>query len=382
MVSVYFPYALGLMTFVGIRGGRVLLALYALQMEAPTAMIGLLAATFSVPPMLFAYKVGQLTDRFGSRWTLLVGIIGASVGVLVPFFHPGVPSLFVAAFLNGIAFTFFNVSMQNAVGQLSTPETRVKNFANLSLVISTAQFVAPVLIGFAIDHAGANRSCLFVTLAGAIPILMLMLRGDGLPRGSGKAAAKGGGLREMLSDPAVRRILAISSLMMTGYDLYFFYMPVHLHGIGYSASAIGVMLGIFSGAGLLVRTILPWLIKRFSVERVLVYSFYIGAAGFFMMPMFRDAWVLGAISFVFGLAMSVGQPITMALSFTNATDGRSGAAMGLRQMVNHGTRVAGPLVFGFVGTVLGGFGVFWINALMLAWGGFAVKSGRMGEPGS
>lgn len=369
------------MTFIGIRGGRVLLALYALQMEAPTAMIGLLAATFSVPPMLFAYKVGQLTDRFGTRWTLLIGITGASLGVLVPFFHPSVPALFVAAFLNGIAFAFYNVSIQNVIGLLSTPETRVKNFSNLSLIVSTAQFVAPVIVGFAIDQAGANSTCLLITVIAGIPMLMLVFRGDGLPGGTGKAPAKGEGMRQMLADPAVRRVMAIGSLALTGYDLFFFYMPVYLHGIGMSASEIGIILGIFSGAGLLVRSLLPWLIKRLTVEGVLIYSFYAGAAGFFVMPLFQNFYILGVISFMFGLAMSVGQPITMAMSFSNAADGRSGAAMGLRQTINHTTRVAGPLVFGVVGTAIGGIAVFWINALMLACGGILVKSGKTGETG-
>jgi len=377
VVSIYFPYALGLMTFVGIRGGRVLLALYALQLDAPTAVVGLLAATFSVPPMLFAYKVGQLIDRFGTRWTLLIGITGASLGVLVPFFHPSVPALFVAAFLNGIAFAFYNVSIQNVIGLLSTPDTRVRNFSTLSLIVSTAQFVAPVIVGFAIDHSNANSTCLLITVIAGIPMLMLVFRGDGLPGGTGKAPAKGEGLRQMLADPSVRRILTIGGVALTGYDLFFFYMPVYLHGIGMSASEIGIILGIFSGAGLLVRSLLPWLIKHLTVEGVLIYSFYAGAAGFLVMPLFENFYLLGIVSFVFGLAMSVGQPITMAMSFSNAADGRSGAAMGLRQTFNHTTRVAGPLVFGVVGTAFGAFAVFWINALMLAGGALLVKSKKI-----
>lgn len=68
------------------------------------------------------------------------------------------------------------------------------------------------------------------------------------------------------------------------------------------------------------------------------------------------------------------------MSFSNATDGRSGAAMGLRQTINHTTRVAGPLVFGVIGTALGAFPVFWINALMPGCGGMLVKPDKTGEP--
>jgi MFS family permease len=100
------------------------------------------------------------------------------------------------------------------------------------------------------------------------------------------------------------------------------------------------------------------------------------------MPLFENFYLLGIVSFVFGLAMSVGQPITMAMSFSNAADGRSGAAMGLRQTFNHTARVAGPLVFGVVGTAFGAFAVFWINALMLAGGALLVKSKKINPPQS
>ena len=378
MPSVYFPFTLAFFTVTSVRGGRILLALYALHLGAQPLTVGLIAAMFSAPPMLLSYQIGKLTDRFGTRWLLLIGISGSAMGLLVPYFVHSIASLFIAAVLNGVAFAFFNVSLQNTVGLLSTEQTRVRNYANFTLVVAVAQFIGPLLVGFSIDHSGHVTSCIYVIILAAVPVLLLAVYGRGLPGGTGKPARAGGNMLELLSDPAVRRVLAISSLMMTGYDLFLFYMPIYAHSIGHSASTIGIIVGAFSAAAFVVRLLLSRLLERFTVEQVLTCAFYVGAGGFTFLPFIHSAVLLCALAFVFGLSMSVGQPITMTLSFSNAAEGRSGEAMGMRQTINHLTRVVGPLAFGSIGSAFGLFPVFWINALMLVAGGLFTKQGRLG----
>ena len=94
-----------------------------------------------------------------------------------------------------------------------------------------------------------------------------------------------------------------------------------------------------------------------------------------LVPFFKSAAVLAVVSFVFGLGMGCGQPITIMMTFSNAAEGRSGEAMGLRVTVNHLTRVVVPIVFGSIGSMFGLFPVFWVNALLLASGGTVAKPG-------
>jgi hypothetical protein len=54
--------------------------------------------------------------------------------------------------------------------------------------------------------------------------------------------------------------------------------------------------------------------------------------------------------------------------FSNSTEGRSGEALGLRMMVNHFTKIVGPVAFGSIGSAFGLSAVFWLNALMLGTG--------------
>ena len=377
-MSVYFPFALSFFSVMIVRGGRILLALYALQLDASPFTVGVLAATFSVLPMALAYQIGKLSDRFGARWPLLFGIGGGGLGIIIPFFFHTIPALFAAAVLNGLAFAFYNVSLHIVIGQLSKPEERTKNFSNFTLVVSMGNLIAPLIVGFSIDHSGHAMTCLYLACIAITPVLMLIVRGGALPKASVKEAHAGGNMFRTLLEPQVMRVMIVGSLLQTGFELYLFYMPVYAHGVGLSASAIGMIMSVFSIAGFLVRMALDWLLKRYSVERVLATAFFTGAAVYAAIPFFTNAYMLGLLSFMFGFGMSVGQPITLSLSYSNAKDGRSGELLGMRQSVNHATRIAVPVLFGW----LAGFGaiaVFWASAALLVSAGVVARGGNMGE---
>jgi predicted MFS family arabinose efflux permease len=205
---------------------------------------------------------------------------------------------------------------------------------------------------------------------------MLMAKGAILP-GARKQTAGPTSIRGMLNDPKVVRLLATSSLVQVGLDLFQFYMPIYGHQIGLSASAIGIVLAMFAAAAFVVRAVMPKLVARFREERVLACAFFIGAACFVALPFFKSVVVLCVIAFVFGLGMGCGPPITMMLTYAQSAEGRSGEALGLRFTANHMARVIGPLLFGSLGSAFGLFPVFWLNALMLASGGWLSRRSEL-----
>ncbi len=375
-MPLYFTFTLVLFNMTSVQAGRVLLALYALKLGAQPFAVGILAATFSVLPMLLSWQVGKLSDRFGSRWPLLFGAAGGACGMLVPYYIPGLPALYVAAVMNGLSFAFFAVSLQNVVGLLSEPHNRALNFSNFSLIVSVTTFIGPLFAGFSIDNSGPALACLYLVALSLVPVSMLVIWGSSLPRGS-RDAPPAGSVRDMLTDSGLWKVLMTSSLVVTGIALFQFYIPIYGHGIGLSASTIGIVLAMFSAAAFVVRLIMPRLISLFSEETVLAYAFFLGAASLMLVPFFKSAVVLALLSFAFGLGMGCGQPITMMLTYSNSAEGHSGEVLGLRITTNHLARMIGPVVFGAIGSGFGIFPMFWINALMLVSGGTLTLSGRI-----
>ena len=366
MLTLY-VLTLAALSGAAVRAGNMVLVLYALKLDSSAFVIGLLGAMFAVLPMLLSMPAGRLTDRYGSRVVLLFCVVGSGLGLLVPWAFPGFTAMFVAAALIGLSLAMV-VPLQNLMGLISTPETRARNFANFSLGMGLANLFGPLIGGFFVDLAGPATTCLYLSLFNVTAVVLLLVWGRRLPHAPAGAKAKGS-VYAILKISNVRRAIATSSLINVGRDLYQFYFPVYAHGIGFSASLIGIVQAANFGAELTVRLFLARLLKTFKDEQLLAYSFYIGAFALVLMPFFQNAYVLAALSFMLGIGMGCGQPIITMLMYSYSPKGRSGEALGLRMSFIHLTKLIGPVAFGAIGSALGLAAMFIVNAAVMAGGG-------------
>ena len=354
------------------RGSKVLVSLFALELGVEQFMLGVIVALYSLCPMLLALYAGKLADRFGVRWPLVLGSLGMALSLVLPGALPSLHALYLSALLLGAAHVFYNVSVQNLIGMLSTPDTRTRNFSNFSLMIASGGFVGPLAAGFAIDTLGHATAYLCIAVTPAISAAILFgarhklaaLRG-----GAGKKEEEAVYAVGLLGNVPLRRTLITSGIILTAIDLFQFYMPIYGHRIGLSASAIGAVLAMFAAAAFLVRTILPQIARRFGEEQVLVASIFIAAGTYLLFPLTENVVLLAAIAFLLGMGTGCGQPLTLMMIYARAPEGRSGEALGLRMAINNLTHIIVPLFFGALGSAFGVAPVFLANAAMLGVGG-------------
>src|SRR5690606_39048906 len=147
------------------------------------------------------------------------------------------------------------------------------------------------------------------------------------------------------------------------------YMPIYGRSIGLTASTIGVVIGMQAVAGFVVRLCMPWLARHRGEEQVLTWSLLMAGVTYFLFPVFQHPLALAGISFLLGLALGCGQPLSIILTYNYSPPNRSGEALGLRLTVNKMTQIAVPLIFGSMGTAFGVYPIFWANAVLLLTGG-------------
>lgn len=382
MTPIHVLLGVVLLNMTAFRGSKVVVTLFAIELGAPQFYIGMLIATYSVFPMLLGLYAGKLTDRLGVRLPMIGGTLGVGLALLVPFVLPSRPALFVSATLIGASWVFYNVCVQNLIGLLSDSEARARNFSNFGLVMAGGSFFGPLIAGFSIDHFGHARAyvCLALVTFTAATVLATS-------RAIRSVKTKGAGEEEhatlstnLLRNVPLRRTLITSAIVLTGTDLFQFYMPIYGHNVGLSASAIGMVLGTFAVAAFVVRLVMPTLVKRHSADTVLLWSLYVGAVAYLLFPMFDTAVLLAAVAFVLGIGMGCSQPVSLMLIYDRAPAGRSGEALGMRLTVNNFMHIAVPMLFGSLGSVLGVAPVFWANAGILAAGGIVSARARDALP--
>ena len=365
------------------KGSKIIITLFSIQLGAPQVVIGVLVALYSLFPMILAIYAGKLTDRLGVRWPMVAGSCGIALGLTLPYWFPSTTTLYFQAALVGAAHVFYNVSVQNLIGSIGSPEDRTKNFSNFGLAMSTGSFMGPLICGFGIDHFGHAYTYLMIA---AFPLITAAIMASAEHMKSGRvstkahaAEAKGDGAASshpfelFIAYQPLRRVLITGAVILTGIDLFHFYMPIYGHHIGLSASQIGVVLATFSAASFVVRIWMPAIVKRLGAERVLITSMFVAAATYLAVPYITHMVLLCAVCFTLGLGTGCGQPLSLSMIYERAPGGRSGEALGLRSTLNNFTHMVTPLLFGAIGTAFGVAPVFWCNSLMLAGSGMIIR---------
>ncbi len=356
--------------FVAMKANRVLVTLFAVDIGAGPFQTGLLFALHGIFPLLLAVSAGRIADRFDNRVLMYAGVTAYGLAMLLPYAWPGLPALYASAAFAGFTSMLFVLATQNYVGALSTPATRTKIFSYYALGESFGQVVGPVMIGYAIDHWQHPRSFLLLTGVSVLTLLMLYAGRRLLPY-TQKPKASGGDTRRMgdlLKLPAMRAALITNAVVMVGWDLFNLYMPVYMRGIGFSATIIGYIMGSYGVAAIITRLAIPPITARWGVQRMIAGALALAACGFVFVPMTIVPAALMGLSFIIGLGVGCGQPLSMTLAYNASPPGRAGEGIAMRLAVSYGAHVFIPTAFGALGAAIGLAPIFWLCATALMGG--------------
>ena len=347
-------------------GSKVIVSLFALQLGASQAMVGVLASFYAVIPMMLGIYSGRLADARGARLPMIAGAIATSLAMLTGFLWRDIAGLFAVTLLMGGGFVFFNVSIQTLVGGIGRSEHRARNFAWLSIGYSMSSFIGPVFAGFSIDHAGHPVTFLFFACFPLIAIALLTFKPEVVRIRLTPTVTHKGGAMDLLRDPPLRRLIIISGLSVASSELFAFYVPVFTHQIGMSATTTGVVLGTYAVAVLLTRFMLGSLTRRLRPDQIMFSFLLIAACGFALFPFLRSVLGLMSMAFLIGIGVGCTQPLLMSTSYEKSPAGRAGEVTGLRLTANNVARIVMPLLSGTLGAAFGASPVFWLNAVNLA----------------
>ena len=363
--------------FITMKGSRILMTLYAVNLGAGPFETGILFALYGLFPFLLAIAAGRLADRFDNRLLIYWGLGSYTVSLAIPYFFPSLAMLYVVAPLWGFTSMLWVVATQNFVGVLSTAETRTRNFSYYSLGESTGSVIGPIAVGLSIDTLSHQPTFLLVAIIPVICGLTVAFKRDLFPPtaivSTGAQAPRN--MKDLLALPAMRNALLSNAAVMTGLDLFNLYMPIYGHSLNFSATTIGLIMGAFGAAAFVTRLFIPPITRRFGERAMLAGAFIISGVAFMAFPLTTSAPLLAASAFVLGLGLGCGQPLSMILSFNAGPPGRSAEAISMRLAVSYGAHVFVPPAFGVIGAAVGGVAtIFWTCAAVMGCGSWINRS--------
>jgi MFS family permease len=360
-------------------GLRMAIPLAALRDGQSPWVVGVLLGLFAVAPIALAMPAGRLADRHGYHRPLHLAVtmnLGAGLLALAATWAGAVaPWVYaLAAMLAGAGTNVGVIAIQRTAGRMASGNTDLKRiFSWLGLAPALANVVGPVVAGLLID-AGGFRAAYLAMLLLPLPSLWWARQVPREVRAVQPRERRSA--FDLLQRPGLRRLLLVNWLLSSAWDVHTFLVPVLGHERGFSASAIGAILGLFAAAVTTVRVLIPLLAHRLHESTVLTTAMLATAVLFGLYPLAQQAWLMALLAALLGLALGSVQPMIMAALHEITPAERHGEAIALRSMVIHLSSALMPLAFGVAGAAVGASALFW--AMGAAVGAGSVPARRVG----
>lgn len=361
----------------GTTGMRAIGPLVLLQADGPAWQVGVLLACFGLGPMLIAWQIGHLVERYGYRRPIKLALVLGVLAVLCAFLatlagDSRTLGLCLAGALSGAAANTGMITLQRTAARMATDPAALRSqFAWVGVAPSASNVAGPLLAGVLLDLAGASVAMIAMIVFPLTAWLMVrIVRAPALPPGN--YVRRPGALGALLSNPKVRRMMVVDLLIFAAWDVHAVLVPILGHERGLSATVIGLLFALFAGGVVIVRAAIPWLSHRLTESKVILASLITTAAIFALYPLGESAWYMGACALGLGCTIGVAQPMIMSTMHQTVDETQRGSMLGLRSMWINFQAVTLPVAFAAAATAVGWAALFWGGAVCLALGGRAV----------
>jgi MFS family permease len=361
---------------------------------------GLLAATYPAFQLIGAPLLGRWSDIYGRKKVLLLSNVGTSVGWILFLFALFLPIknsftidltflgtfviivplflLFLARAIDGI--TGGNISIANAyLADLSSDETRSKNFGKMAISSNLGFILGPALAG--ILGGTIYGEILPVTAALVLSLVTLFVIGfllrESRPLSEEILVPEEGTIRKVFAQecrdcystegtkkPRFRdifRLEHISFLLLLyffiflGFNIYYAAFPTHAaNDLKWSITQLGIFYAVLSGIMVLVQgPILRKALKKFSEEKLVVIGSLILGTNFILFVSNNIVSIGGAVV-LFAVGNGLMWPSFMSILSRRAGSKLQGAVQGVAGSFGGLASIIGLILGGFLYNSIGG----------------------------
>lgn len=351
----------------------------ALELGADPAMLGLVAASFALLPLLVALAVGRWIDSGRGHLALVVGaalmLVGGAGLILA---SDSLWALLAWNVVIGLGHLFGILGEQNAVAQLGAARID-RTFGHYTFVASAGQAAAPMVMamigGGAVIPPTHTLFIVFAIICAALTGVSLALRtGDYAHASPHRSPSLRGALKlGPAARPSMYGGILTSMFILAAIDLVQIYLPALGVERQLPTWVIGTLLTVRAVATMLSRLQLDLLVRTFGRGSLITASTLIGAVCVMLLAIPLDPWWMGALLVVAGATLGIGQPLTMSVISLASPPGSLATWLSLRLSANRFGQSAVPLTLSLFALGSGAGPVFIATGVMLV--GAAIISG-------
>ncbi|MGH7525037.1 MAG: MFS transporter [Gemmatimonadales bacterium] len=337
-----------------------LLPFYALRLHATPVMVGWLIASFSIAQLLAAPVWGRVSDRYGRRPALLIGLLASAIAFLVFGLATSLFVLFLSRVVQGLGGGTTGVA-QAYVSDTVEREHRARALGWLSAATNAGVSIGPA-IGSLAARLGREAPGYFASGLCALNVLAAWLW---LPESRPAAARSAPAQRKpvwhaavsVLGNPTGRaeRLIWIYGVGMLAFSLLTGVLALWLNArFAVTEKTIGLFFMYYGVLSFIMRSVfLGPVVDRVGEVGALRAGTIMLAVGMLLYPLVPSVWVMIVVIPFVPIGTALMFPAVTSLLSRSVDPAELGTMMGVAQTFAGIARVVAPIAGTFAFQTLG-----------------------------
>jgi MFS family permease len=399
-------YPLLLINFIGTLGYSIVLpflVFLVIDFGGNAIIYGILAAMYPAFQLIGAPILGRWSDSYGRKKVLLISHGGTLIGWIFFLFALFLPienlfrisSLFIGTFVITLplmmlflarsidGLTGGNISVANAyLADISSDETRSKNFGKMAISSNLGFIVGPALAG--ILGATIYQEILPVLAALILSLITLIVIGFALKESKPQSMVI---TKQIPENDSIRKVFAqeckecyqapnpkklrfkdvfklknipflisLYFFIFLGFNIFYTSFPIHaVDGLKWSVIELGVFYAVLSGIMVLVQgPVLRKALKIFSDEKLVIIGSIILGTNFILIISNNDIFIYGA-AVLFAVGNGLMWPSFLSILSKTAGNAYQGFIQGVASSFGSLASIVGLIIGGLLYSLIGGF---------------------------
>lgn len=337
---------------------------------------GLMTALFGLMQFLAAPFLGELSDAYGRKRLLVLGVAVLAVSQLIFGFGIEIASLWlllISRVVAGLAGANFSIA-QAAIADVSAPGDRAKNFGLIGAAFGIGFIVGPLLSGYIAGLTGdAAAPFWFAGILGIVNVLFIhfFLPETNKTQSGAHSFHLFKGLhhiREAWTDLDARPVYLANFLYSCGFSFFVSFIGVLLVvQFQFDEAAIGTFFGVIGGWIIVTQAfILRLLSGRYSEATIIRFSVPIVAACIAIYPFAPSAFWLYVLLPCMAIPQGLAFANLGALVSKSVSPEKQGTALGINGSLMAFSQGIIPIFGGAVIAVIGLAPSFMLGTLLVA----------------